>query len=81
MIRSHSNSTISYPSISDISANSSSRMRFTTLGSREAAGLKGPGAVIAGCGGSGPTAGVSRDGLVLALAAAANRSRPLSNTK
>ena len=81
MIRSHSNSTISYASISDISTNSSSRMLFTTLGDREAAGLKGPGAVIAGHGGSGPTAGVSRDGLLPAVAAAANRSRPLSNTK
>ena len=63
--------------ISDISTNSSSRMRFTTLGDREAAGLKGPGAVIAGRGGSRPTVGVSRDELLPAVAAAANRSRPL----
>jgi len=43
---------------SDISTNSSSRMRFTTFGDSEAAGLKGPGA---GRGGSKPAAGVSKD--------------------
>ena len=42
--------------------NSSSRMHFTTFGDSEAAGLKGPGAVTAGCDGSEPAAGVSKDG-------------------
>ena len=65
--------------ISDISTNSSSRMHFTILGDREAAGLKGLGAVITGHGGggSGPPAGVSRDRLLPAVAAVPNRSRPL----
>ena len=54
--------------ISDISTNSNSRMRFTTLGDREAAGLRGPVAVIAGHGDSRPTAGVSRDELPPAVA-------------
>ena len=46
----------------DISGNSCSRMRFTTFGDSEAAGLKGSGAVTAGCSGSEPAAGLSKDG-------------------
>lgn len=47
-------------------------MRFTTFGDSDAAGLKSPGVVTAGRGGSEPTVGVNKDGWLPAVSAVAN---------